>query len=645
MLSLTFSDYLYNLCAMFISGVITLIFFREKSVGTRQNGLFLSVCICNFLASLTYFASTVSSFSGKTVIEVQFFYIYATAVLQFIVALLFVAYAYTLTGHDCMKTRFKISMAVPVVMEVLLFVWGVVSGGIFELHEENQIVAAYPFLRFLFIPIVYCLVLILVIVVHGRRRITRSRFVCFMASLVWSAFALCIYTVVGNGGLELFMVDMVPLLFLYTYQNPAAMRDRTTGLWNNVSYRESLQELFMKEQPFEVVYLYVENFSTSLLLSNAEKIGAITDKVRTFFYDYIDEMDLFRISTNTFVCLRDVDEGDESFKAFVMNLRKFLYENVGSDADPVKMHRFAVKYPDEVEQFSELDSIVASVKRKMRGSEIFEFSFTEQELEREKRSRTVSSIVKHSLQNGGFEVYYQPIYDVKTKTFTSAEALLRLHDPENKGRFISPGEFIPVAEKSGDIIEIGRFVLDSVCNVLANSDLVKNGVRYIEVNLSVVECVQNGITEDISSQIQRHRVSPGTISYEITETASEIMSSIGENNIRSLHDKGMKLALDDFGTGYSSVVRLSSLPFNLIKIDKSIVDAASESEKGMKLFRNLLGMVNGMEKESVVEGIETLEMADRAMEAGAAHIQGYYYARPMDRKSFLRFIEEKNGAS
>lgn len=642
MVVISFSDIIYSICSLVLTGTLMSLYFRKRSVPTRQNRIYLAICICVFVAAMAHLALIMSIVTGSGIVAVQTAYVYAVDILEFTFSLLFAAYTFALTGRNFLKGRMARMISIPIGLKLLFVIFGFATGQIFEYNPGVPMLEAYPFLRHSFAPTLCCMVLIAVVVIKDRAKLTRFRKIYFLIAVVWSFVALGYYVRTQKGGLLLFSIDMIVLLLLYLYQNPAVMRDRPTGLWNSVSFRNLVMEWLADEKHFEAVYLHVENYSTSFLMSRPEIVGRLYDTNRGFFGPHDKKMMLFRISMNTFVCLREPGESDRPFEKFVEDFRSFIAENVSPEADAVRFHRFTIRCPEDASAFSGLESLAASLKKRMRGSDQYEFVLTEQELEKEKRRRRISEIVKQSLQNGGFEVYYQPIYNVSTGTFTSAEALLRLHDPENEGRFISPGEFIPVAEQSSDIIEIGRFVLDSVCGILAGTELVSFGIQYIEVNLSVVECIQNGISDNITSKIKAHRVSPDAISYEITETASEIISSVGETNIRALHENGMKLALDDFGTGYSSIFRLSSLPFNLIKIDKSVVDAAVESEKGMKLLRNLLGMVNGMDKESVVEGVETEEMADRVMEAGAAHIQGYYYARPMDRTSFLRFIREKN---
>ena len=171
----------------------------------------------------------------------------------------------------------------------------------------------------------------------------------------------------------------------------------------------------------------------------------------------------------------------------------------------------------------------------------------------------MDTIIESALSNKWFEVYYQPIYSVKEKKFHSAEALIRLKD--EKYGFISPEIFIPVAEKSGAIHKIGDFVLEQVCAFIASDEYKKLGMSYIEVNLSVVQCMQPKLANHIMEILTRYGVRPEQLNLEITETAASISQQALEDNIKDLTNMGMKFSLDDFGTGYSNMQRIVKLPF------------------------------------------------------------------------------------
>jgi EAL domain-containing protein (putative c-di-GMP-specific phosphodiesterase class I) len=247
----------------------------------------------------------------------------------------------------------------------------------------------------------------------------------------------------------------------------------------------------------------------------------------------------------------------------------------------------------------------------------------------------LDGIIESALAEHKFMVYYQPIYSVKEKRFNSAEALVRLYD--DKYGFISPEIFIRAAERSGAIHKIGAFVLEEVCRFIASEEFQGLGLEYIEVNLSVVQCIQSGLAGEVMDTLRRYDVSPDKINLEITETAISYSQNILMENLDALTQAGIKFSLDDFGTGYSNVRRIASLPFHLIKLDKTFTDA-EHNPKLLIVLKNTIRMIKDMNMEIVVEGIENRKLVEQFAALECEYIQGYYYSKPIPRDEFVTFV-------
>ena len=214
----------------------------------------------------------------------------------------------------------------------------------------------------------------------------------------------------------------------------------------------------------------------------------------------------------------------------------------------------------------------------------------------------IDTIIDHALANHKFNVYYQPIYSVTEQRFNSAEALLRLND--DKYGFISPELFIPAAEKSGAIHKIGAYVLEEVCSFIASDEYKSLGLDYIEINLSVSQCMQNNLANEVLDTLNKYHVSTDQINLEITETAASDSQKIMNENLDILNKAGVHFSLDDFGTGYSNIKRIASLPLDIIKLDKSFTKL-EENPKLQIILQNTINMIKDMDMKIVVEGVET----------------------------------------
>ncbi|MBP5605988.1 MAG: EAL domain-containing protein, partial [Ruminiclostridium sp.] len=255
-------------------------------------------------------------------------------------------------------------------------------------------------------------------------------------------------------------------------------------------------------------------------------------------------------------------------------------------------------------------------------------------------NNNIDKILTRAIINNNFEMYYQPIYSVKDKKFLSAEALIRLNDEEFG--FISPGLFIPAAERMGLMNPIGDFVLESVFSFISSEDFYDLGMDYIELNLSVAQCIQSDLSDKIFALGKKYYVNPDRVNLEITETTYENIGGVVDQNIRTLSENGFSFSLDDYGTGYSNMHRISRIPLKIIKIDKTMVDDMT-NDSGMSVMRNTVAMIKDIDKEIVCEGIENAGQLECLSELGVDYIQGYYFSKPLPKKEFISFIKEKNG--
>jgi EAL domain-containing protein (putative c-di-GMP-specific phosphodiesterase class I) len=252
----------------------------------------------------------------------------------------------------------------------------------------------------------------------------------------------------------------------------------------------------------------------------------------------------------------------------------------------------------------------------------------------------IGEILDRALRNGHIQMYYQPIYDVRSGGFHSAEALARITDPEFG--LISPSAFIPAAETMGLIIPLGERIMDQVFRFVSEHDLNEMGLGYIEMNLSVAQCMQASLPETIGALQRKYGVDPSQINLEITETTFENISEVMLENVNQLISMGYSFALDDYGIGYSSIQRVNHLPLQLIKIDKSMLDEIG-SRNGRMILEHTVRMMQSIDKLLVAEGAETLDEVEALERMDCDYIQGFYFSHPLPEAEFLRFIEDHNG--
>ena len=198
-------------------------------------------------------------------------------------------------------------------------------------------------------------------------------------------------------------------------------------------------------------------------------------------------------------------------------------------------------------------------------------------------------------------------------------------------------------------VQVVRKLLDGVLRDLldrrfesAEHDLDALGLSYIEINLSVAQCMQSSLPEKIKALQEKYGVDPGQINLEITETTFENISQIMLENVNELIRMGYSFALDDYGIGYSSIQRVNHLPLKLIKIDKSMLDEVV-SDNGRMILEHTVRMMQSIDKQLVAEGAETRDEVDMLELMDCDYIQGFYFSKPLPAEEFLRFIADRNG--
>ncbi|WP_293293391.1 EAL domain-containing protein [Oricola sp.] len=231
-------------------------------------------------------------------------------------------------------------------------------------------------------------------------------------------------------------------------------------------------------------------------------------------------------------------------------------------------------------------------------------------------------------------VFYQPIVDIRTGKITAREALIRWHQPEHG--WISPAEFIPVAEQCGLIDQLGWFVLNRACHDAAGWD---DDAR-VAVNISAGQFGRGALPSEVLAALVDSGLSPERLEIEITETAliGEEVDAIGE--LRRMRDLGVRVALDDFGTGYSSLAHLRAFPFDKIKIDGSFVQDAIERPDCAAIVRTVADLGRRLGATTVAEGVESQAQFDCALAEGCDEVQGYMFGIPAPSDRDLAVVEE-----
>ncbi|NJM99231.1 MAG: GGDEF domain-containing response regulator [Phormidesmis sp. RL_2_1] len=245
---------------------------------------------------------------------------------------------------------------------------------------------------------------------------------------------------------------------------------------------------------------------------------------------------------------------------------------------------------------------------------------------------TMETWLRYALERDEFEVYYQPQLNLAAGKIEGSEALIRWHHPEHG--YISPAKFIPLAEDTGLIVEIGKWVLETACAQAKRWISMNRGIRYISINLSSVQFNQSDLIDQIKNTLANSGLLPSELELEITETALMQDAESAISTLGELKALGIRLAIDDFGTGYSSLSYLKQLPIDTLKIDNCFVRGANEDPKNQAILQSTIELAHRLDLQVVAEGVETPDEQALLSQYQCDYLQGFWVGKPMAAADF-----------
>ena len=532
-----------------------------------------------------------------------------------------------------------IGAVVPFAIAIVLILTTPVTHAVFY-FEDGLVYKHGALLMFLYVSAFYYMIAALVRTVISRNRLTHSQLVVVVFYSVGTIISIACQLLISGLLIVQFAISLALLMVYLSLENPEDFTDTQIGSFNRLAFSEMINSYLRSGKDFEIMGVQVGGIGylrsvigltniNGLMKIIADFLGSISGRRRKVFY----------VEQNRFMILAEGSDAHwDIFREVVQRRfsRPFTFEGTDFSLDlaltllPNKEHQGISEAEDIIRMLE-----CALQEAEESGAEMKVIS-GEQLLEKGRREGEILHILREALRFQRFEVYYQPIYSVKKKCYCSAEALIRLKD-ERMG-YISPEEFVPIAERHGLIVEMGAFVFREVCRFIMEKRLWERGIEYIDVNLSVVQCMQENLHEQLIAIMDEFRLPYHCINLEITETAAVLSSENLRNNMMRLMEKGVNFSLDDYGTGFSNTASIVEYPFHTIKLDKSMLWSSTDSEKAMCALEHMIAMIKSMHMELICEGVETQTQATMLEHMGCDYFQGYYFSKPVQADAFLDLL-------
>ncbi|AEV30169.1 diguanylate cyclase (GGDEF) domain-containing protein [Sphaerochaeta pleomorpha str. Grapes] len=471
----------------------------------------------------------------------------------------------------------------------------------------------------------------------GHRKELQGSFL-FISMLLPIAFTISFMTFYATHIHVMFvMVNSFMMVLYYLIGQRDSIRvDSLTGLPSYTLLKRKLIRIFRLRSSYAVIFLDIENFR----YFNSRYGQFLGDQMLAKLAEFLKTIgranEVYRVSDDQF-CICLPSGADETAKIVTDQIKERMNQpwDLNGRTVFIQVNMAVINIPQQaetMEEFKQATSRLLLEIKMLRNKSLIIYT-RESTVDHERKMNIISALRESIKFTEQILVYYQPIYDAKTEQLVSAEALIRIDDLHLG--FLKPDEFITLAEQTGLIMQLTQIMLAKVCRFIKQIPEENSPLSHIAMNLSSEDFESKVIGKTLLDIIEQEGVKPKRIGFEITEsvvlqsyeTVSEVMVELSLKKIA--------FALDDFGTGYSNLRALIDLPYDYVKLDKSVIHAAMAKPSMLLL---LTEMLQKMGKCVIAEGVETKEQLSMVRSAGIERVQGYYFSKPLEEEVFRDLI-------
>lgn len=633
----------FEIYSAIIIAIVMIYYFKGTHVPTWQNRIYSATLVCALSFIVTNIIATVCIIYISTVsLNVAYFFNGLYYIFLPMMPMLVLLFVVSLVHQEFFSQKSKILlMSAPYIICVVLAFTNYFNHMLFYLSKEEgyvrgpySVIASYGCFGIYAICIVF-------FTLYHKKEIKQEKAIAIYGFLIISAVAIALQ-MVFEGYLFTGMASASSILLIHlSMQNESIVIDELTGAFKRQVLVEMIELRFKRSEKCDLITIGLRDFKFANEIFGTRVCDHLLRDIAVYLRSQASTGRVYRFDGDVFIIpvykksRLSVDEILENIvKRFqspwnvngldyklscYLTVLQIINENLKNVEDIVSALDFALH-----ESKNHGDGYI------LRGDEIF--------TERFKKKNRLKGMMANALENDGFEVHYQPIYSISQKHYATSEALVRMRDPEFG--MISPAEFIPMAEENGMIIDIGLTVFEKVCRFVAENPYEKAGFETVGVNLSVVQCMQENLADDLIAIMERYHINPQRIKLEITETVAAASEGTLQNTMTRLIDYGCSFALDDFGIGYSSLSNMLTLPLKLIKLDKSLIDRMVGNEHMKMALESIIDLIHRLNMRVVAEGVEVTEELEILKSLSCDFIQGYYFSKPLPEDSFKDLVRE-----
>lgn len=635
-------NYDLEIAAVIIMGLILVHFVLNRQIPVTRTRMFFAYLVISLCTVVFYIASSIAcQYIGLVPLWLNELFVFSVFLGESLGCYAFYAYLIQLCNRE-RKWRFKMEVAGGIPFAILAvttlltpftgWLYYFDADGIYRQGPLNWLSFALTF--------GYVFAEIILLLVNRKRTQINNRIVIifYFLMVLWGVGVQFLFREVLVSGI--FRTCIILIIYM-AVQNPGNLIDGVTGRYNELTFRAVVVDKLNRGKDFVVLQLHLNKFNNISTVIGYKNVDRIMVQVGEYLADLCGEDNTYRTESHVFSMILTGDEIDIEHKISLIQARfekKWRIENMDL---VLNINMVMAKAPVHFEKLSEMLALLEYMmeQAKLRGNN--SLVSADKEIKADfSRVLMVERAIGQAIQKDSLQVHFQPIYSVDKKKLVAAEALARMYDDELGA--VPPMEFIPIAEKNGGIIELGRQIFEKCCRFIVD-ELVPHpelGIETIHINLSVVQCMQPDMADQFIRLLEIYRVPPGMINLELTERITLGATELMRSHMKKLSKYGVEFSLDDYGTGSSNCAYLIDYEFGMVKFDKKMMDSYFDNHAAYHILDNQFKTLKELGISIVAEGIETAEQVQRLEAVNMNYIQGYYFAKPAPAEQFLHIVRE-----
>ena len=441
-----------------------------------------------------------------------------------------------------------------------------------------------------------------------------------------------------------FANDISNVKYLVQRNEQLALQDMLTELPNRIAFWQTLEKQMAAKTSFYLLYVDINEFRRHNEFYGHDEGDKLLIELSGRIKSSIKDSDFFaRVGGDEFaIILTNVDNQQhcESVVERILQCTKKGFKTKDLANYNITLSIGAANYPNDADNVEELMKFVDLSAYNGKTTKTNSLQFYSQSIkDASHQVIEIENELRQAIEEQQFELYLQPIIDLERSKIVKAEALLRWNHPI-KG-MVLPDVFIPIAEKSGLIITIGKWILNTVCQMAEKLNAMGHQIK-ISMNLSPSQVFDENLFPHLHECVKQYKIDPSLLELEITEGVLVDDYAITEKLLNKVRAIGVSVAIDDFGTGYSSLAYLKKLPLDFLKIDRSFVRDIVTDDNDKAIVRAVIAMAHNLNLGVIAEAVETQEQLDFLSKNACNSVQGYLFSQPIDFKTFIALLEQQS---